>query len=388
MIRIDVLQDKTNNGENTKNYENHVPISNTTPNLTDTSKTFDGDLWARIQAFTFDLPDARLTFAIRLARETGWTAAFTAQAIQEYRRFLYLAVRAGHPVTPSQDVDEVWHLHLMYTRHYWGVLCRDVLQTDLHHGPSLGGASEHAKYHDLYGRTLSSYARIFRETPPAELWPTPEQRFRPKPRVGAVDPATHWIIRKPAWLTFNWPKLIRNSNDTDRNAPLSPPFPPSPLVGEGRGGGYGEGVRGGKAPPNLALPRSIFVNYKNRGSTVLPRKGGGGERAERSEFCINIFRGLALICLTIVALGGLPMASSWAASAGRQTETYGPAIILSLLGAYGLFKVVRFLTETPADRTARKARDAERRQNGGSMSSGGCGGDGGSGCGGGCGGCS
>jgi hypothetical protein len=309
MIRIDVLQEtdnlqETNNGEHTKTYENHVPISNTTPDPTETSKTFDCDLWARIQAFTFDLPDAKLTFAIRLARETGWTAAFTALAIQEYRSFLYLAVRAGHPVTPSQEVDEVWHLHLMYTRHYWGVLCRDVLQTDLHHGPSLGGASEHAKYQDLYGRTLDSYARIFGATPPAEFWPAAELRFRPKPRGGAVDPTTHRIIPKP-----RWPKL-------------------------------------------------------------------------------NLLRGLAVFCLSALALGAPPIASSWAASSGGKSDGHGPAIMLSLLGIYGLFKVVRFLTETPADRTARKARDAERRQNGGSLSSGGCGGDGGPGCGGGCGGCS
>jgi uncharacterized membrane protein YgcG len=311
MIENAGLLEKPNNGENTKNYENYVPSVNATTETTTTLDiaNFDTALWCRIQAFKFDPPDAKLTFAIRLSRETGWTSAFAAQAIQEYRRFLYLAVRAGHPVTPSQEVDEVWHLHLMYTRHYWGVLCRDVLQTDLHHGPSLGGASEHAKYHGLYGRTLDSYARIFGAAPPAEFWPSPTQRFRPTPRVGTVDPATHWIIRKPTWPL--WPKL-------------------------------------------------------------------------------NVRRGMVLFCLTMLALGAPPMASSWAASNGRHSENYLPAIILSLLGLYGLFKVIRFLTETPSERTARKDREARNRQygdnNGGSMSSGGCGGDGGSGCGGGCGG--
>jgi uncharacterized membrane protein YgcG len=302
MIKNVVLQETTNTGENTKNYENHVPIVNT---ATDTTTTFDTALWGRIQAFMFDPPDAKLTFAIRLARETGWTSAFADQAIQEYRRFLYLAVRAGHPVTPSQEVDEVWHLHLMYTRHYWGVLCRQVLQTDLHHGPSLGGASEHAKYHDLYGRTLDSYTRIFGTTPPAEFWPAAEQRFRPKPQ--AVDPATHWIIPKPTWNRPSWPKL-------------------------------------------------------------------------------KLLRGLTLFVLTALALGAPPIASGWAASSGRQSENYGPAILLSVLGIYGLFKVIRFVVETPAQRAARKEREAQTRQNGGGMSSGGCGGGGDSGCGGGCGG--
>jgi hypothetical protein len=313
MIKTAILQEKSTNGDNTKNNENHASIVNDTTALTDTSKTcdtaktFDTALWARIQAFTFDPPDAKLTFAFRLARETGWTQAFADQAIQEYRHFLYLAVRAGHPVTPSQDVDEVWHLHLMYTRHYWRVLCRQVLQTDLHHGPSLGGASEHAKYHDLYGRTLESYARIFFETPPAEFWPPVEQRFRPQPRAKVVNPATHWIIAKPVWVKPNWPKL-------------------------------------------------------------------------------NVMRALTLFWLTLLALTAPPIATGWAATSGRPSENYGPAILLSILGVYGLFRVVRFLTETPAQRIARKQREAERRQNGGSMSSGGCGGDSGSGCGSGCGG--
>jgi hypothetical protein len=307
MIRIDGLPVNNNNGEKTKNHENRLPSANTIIKLT---TTFDTALWGRIQAFTFDPPqlnqhDAKLTFAIRLARETGWTPAFADQAIQEYRRFLYLAVRAGHPVTPSQEVDEVWHLHLMYTRHYWGVLCRDVLQTDLHHGPSLGGASEHAKYHDLYRRTLDSYTRIFGASPPAAFWPAAAQRFRPQPRMGSVDPATHWIIRKPSW-----PRWRGRNRD------------------------------------------------------------------------INPLRGLVLFCVTALALGAPPIASSWAASSGHRSERHIVVFLLSLLGVYALFAVVRFLTETPAERTARKQREAERRQN----SSGGCGGDSGSGCGGGCGG--
>jgi hypothetical protein len=135
-----------NPGVTTKTYDNNAPNPErplTSPLFVDTEfnnefntevdteveSQFDTELWARIAAFTFDPPNAKLTFAKRLIRETGWSGAYAAQAINEYRRFLYLAVRAGHAVTPSQQVDEVWHLHLMYTRHYWGVLCADVLRT-------------------------------------------------------------------------------------------------------------------------------------------------------------------------------------------------------------------------------------------------------------------
>ena len=33
-------------------------------------------------------------------------------AIEEYRKFVFLALVAGHQITPSDQVDQVWHLHL------------------------------------------------------------------------------------------------------------------------------------------------------------------------------------------------------------------------------------------------------------------------------------
>jgi hypothetical protein len=32
-----------------------------------------------------------------------------------------------HIVTPSEQVDQVWHLHLTYTRSYWDEFCPNVL---------------------------------------------------------------------------------------------------------------------------------------------------------------------------------------------------------------------------------------------------------------------
>ena len=96
--------------------------------------------WNRLLALDFDAADAELTFSARLARENDWSRRFAARAIEEYRKFCFLAVHAGHPVTPSDEVDQVWHLHLLYSRHYWDALCRDTLETPLHHGPTQGGA--------------------------------------------------------------------------------------------------------------------------------------------------------------------------------------------------------------------------------------------------------
>ena len=74
-----------------------------------------------------DPKTAALTFADRLARENGWSAAKAARVVDEYRRFCFLAATAGHEVTPSDAVDQAWHLHLTYSRDYWERFCPEVL---------------------------------------------------------------------------------------------------------------------------------------------------------------------------------------------------------------------------------------------------------------------
>ena len=121
----------------------------------------DDSLTARILAFEIDTPGAQLPFTSRLAREQGWSHVHAGRVVMEYKRFLVLAMTAGHPVTPSVQVDQVWHLHMIYTESYWHGLCRDVLGRDLHHGPTKGGVEEGAKFTDWYERTLASYRRVF-----------------------------------------------------------------------------------------------------------------------------------------------------------------------------------------------------------------------------------
>jgi hypothetical protein len=76
------------------------------------------ELWERIQAYEPDDPRAAVPFSARLARDNGWSEEFAERVVAEYRRFAFLAVAAGHPVSPSDAVDQAWHLHLLYTR-YW-----------------------------------------------------------------------------------------------------------------------------------------------------------------------------------------------------------------------------------------------------------------------------
>ena len=149
-------------------------------------------LWRRIEAHPFDPADA-LSFTRRLARDHRWTLPFAQGAVAEYRRFGFLAAASPVPVTPSEEVDEVWHLHLTYSRDYWDVWCRDVLQRALHHDPTKGGPAEQARFRDQYARTLATYERFF-GPPPEAFWPGTTQRFRTGSRYHTVDSTRHFTL--------------------------------------------------------------------------------------------------------------------------------------------------------------------------------------------------
>lgn len=161
------------------------------------------DLWQALAAYEIGPSDASLTFAQRLARENRWDAPFAESVILEYKRFCYLARTAGHDVTPSDAVDQAWHLHLTYSRDYWERFCPDVLGAPLHHGPTAGGKVERTRYYDQYAATLASYEKAFGKPPPEDVWPDAQRRFSVDPRGVRVNPADVLILpRKAAYLAL------------------------------------------------------------------------------------------------------------------------------------------------------------------------------------------
>jgi uncharacterized protein (TIGR04222 family) len=135
------------------------------------------ELWARLQRFELDPDDAPGTFTARLARENDWSLDYAQRVCDEYKRFAFLSVVAGHPCTPSDQVDQAWHLHLLHTRSYWEAFCPRILGTPLHHSPTRGGAQEAAKFRAWYRTTLDSYRAWFEDAPPEDIWPSVEHRF-------------------------------------------------------------------------------------------------------------------------------------------------------------------------------------------------------------------
>jgi uncharacterized protein (TIGR04222 family) len=168
------------------------------------------ELYQRIQAFDFDKVDAKITFIQRLQREHRWTAMYASGVVDEYRKFLLLAMVAGHKIIPSDQVDQAWHLHLTSSRSYWDELCPKILGKNLHHEANPGGRIEQINHHQGYQRTLASYELIFGQTPPADIWPSAEIRFGRDISFVRINSRQYWLIPKPEinWKRFALPISI------------------------------------------------------------------------------------------------------------------------------------------------------------------------------------
>ena len=165
------------------------------------------ELYKRIQAFALDRPDSQLSFSQRLARDNAWSLGYTQRVIEEYKKFIFLAVAAGHPVTPSDQIDQVWHLHLTYTRLYWQEFCPKILQTTLHHEPTRGGSSEQLKFGSWYSKTLESYEQFFGHIPPIDIWPKPKDRFGRDLHFIRINTQQSWVLSKPNFPLSVKPQL-------------------------------------------------------------------------------------------------------------------------------------------------------------------------------------
>ncbi|GAA0192582.1 hypothetical protein GCM10009122_55450 [Fulvivirga kasyanovii] len=155
------------------------------------------DLWNSIRKFEIDDPESGFSFTDRLVRENSWTRDYAIRAIFEYKRFMYLICIAPHPLTPSDQVDQVWHLHLLYTESYWTDFCQNTLQRNVHHGPTKGGKEEKEKYSNWYEETGQLYTQVFGSEPPADIWPPAEIRFT-EINFTRVNRHRNWVIPKPA----------------------------------------------------------------------------------------------------------------------------------------------------------------------------------------------
>jgi hypothetical protein len=151
------------------------------------------ELWNKILNYNIDDVDSQMKFSHRLMNENlGWSYQYTLRVIHEYKKFIYLGC-LGNSVTPSEDVDQCWHLHMLYTRSYWNDLCEGILGFPFHHGPTKGGKAEEVKFNTLYVETLARYYSEFDEEWPTDIWPNAATRFYPW-KFQRVCMNTHYVV--------------------------------------------------------------------------------------------------------------------------------------------------------------------------------------------------
>ncbi len=156
-------------------------------------------LWKKVKSFPLDDSKASFSFTDRLARENSWTMEYSLRTVLEYKKFMFLICIANHPLTPSDQVDQVWHLHLLYTESYWEDFCQNTLNRTIHHGPTKGGDQEKEKYNNWYEETQKRYIETFKTNPPEDIWPPSSIRFG-ELNFTRVNLHRNWIIRKPKFL--------------------------------------------------------------------------------------------------------------------------------------------------------------------------------------------
>lgn len=152
------------------------------------------ELINRSESLQLSDPNAALNFTARLQCEQyGWTRPYAERVTREYTRFLILAAISDRHVTPSEAVDQAWHLHIVYTESYheW---CDALFGRYLHHGPTKGGKAEGERFEDQYEHTLALYERTFGEAPPSDIWPATSKRFDPHDAGLWIQPAHYWVI--------------------------------------------------------------------------------------------------------------------------------------------------------------------------------------------------
>jgi len=108
-------------------------------------------------------------FIDKLMKTHDWSFSETIKTIEEYKRFIYLATITSRPVTPSKKVDDVWHLHLTFSRDYWDEFCNKVIGKQIHHNPS--ESNNHQIMIKQYEYTLNLYKQEFNEEATTDIWP-------------------------------------------------------------------------------------------------------------------------------------------------------------------------------------------------------------------------
>jgi len=127
----------------------------------------NAQLWKNILDFNIDQPLTEYGFSTRLETENSWTVNFAADAVLEYKKFMYLAATSDFMVSPSEIVDIVWHQHLIFTQLY-DDFC-SLLGKKIVHVPSTHNRADVKVFMEAKENTAKCYLEHF-GVQPSHIW--------------------------------------------------------------------------------------------------------------------------------------------------------------------------------------------------------------------------
>ncbi len=127
-------------------------------------------LWENVVQFFGGTNASTKAFADKIARKHNWKVSFALKAVNEYKKFVYLAVISDFHVTPSKIIDVVWHEHLLFSKAY-RTFCNEVIEYVFDHHPELMPMEDQTgRFTAQYEATLDLYGKEFAVEAPAAIW--------------------------------------------------------------------------------------------------------------------------------------------------------------------------------------------------------------------------
>ncbi len=117
------------------------------------------------QAFSSKLQELDLEPIKKQLMQSGWTCQQTTVAINHYKMFLSILYLYPHtPLVPTQEIDVVWHCHILHTRKYRQD-CQMLFGHFIEHEPDreLWGIANQSSLDTAFAQTAALLAEYFSE---------------------------------------------------------------------------------------------------------------------------------------------------------------------------------------------------------------------------------
>jgi hypothetical protein len=133
-------------------------------------------LWLKLAGMNIQGAQAMAPYLQMLEKQMGWSAGMASRVVDEYRKFLFLALRAGHQVIPPGMFQDMWTSQMQTAQDMFAQLGQVLGEK-----PAGGGfdASAFKAATDPWKQTLDSYEKLFGMAPPMDIWSKPAPQGNP-----------------------------------------------------------------------------------------------------------------------------------------------------------------------------------------------------------------